>query len=417
MKHKVLIITKSISRNTGGGSSILDLAEKLRNIGYDINLGLLVSSKLAYIIRDYKKHKTIIPLTKIYALPKDLKNILLDKKALLARASSLIDKSCKFFGLWMTDIEGFLFKSKFYNTLKRSEVVIFAVPLSRGAKEFIKSKTNARLVYNHAGSVDTYENFWLTNRNRPKNYNDNYSLYINYCKQFDNILFQAYDQAEECSKKASILKDLPVVIKPTCEENKVLSAKKTDSPYIDNTFNIVNIGSIMPRKAQEMSIQAFELVASKYSNVFLHFVGSLYSDPDYYLNIKKLAKTRNLENRIHFHGHRDDYLRYLAHADILLQTSRAEGVSRIIRESMLLKIPIVSFEISGIKSTLEADKEAFLIKPFEVHKIAYAIEHIVSDPTITIDVVESAFQKYLSNHSSVVYACNLDSFITSIVNK
>jgi glycosyltransferase involved in cell wall biosynthesis len=303
-------------------------------------------------------------------------------------------------------LSSLVFSCRFYYILKNSKIIFAAVPFKQGASEELRKNTKGRVVLNHPGSVHSFEEYWLSNYNKPLSYKENLSLYVNYCNQFDKILFQAEDQANECANKAPCLKSLPIVIKPTCDEKTVLRALNSKTPYDQKDFNIVNIGSIQSRKAQEFSIQAFDLFLRKEtnSNVKLHFVGTIL-DMGYYKEIYKMIQTLGLEDKVFFYQNRTDYLRFIAHADILLQSSRSEGVSRVLRESMLLKVPIVSFKISGTKDILSHENnEAFLAKPFDTEELAIGIEKIHFDKKYKSDLKSNAFEKYVKYYSSVKYA-------------
>lgn len=409
LNQPILILTKTISRRTGGSSSILDVCETLYSLGYNVHIGMTVSNKLLYILKDKKNAKCSIPLKNIHTVNKSLGRYFNKKNVSFQGDTELADRLKSLVHQISRILSGLVFRSRFYYILRNCDIIFSGVPFYRGALEAVRKSTKGRIILNHPGSVHTFEEYWLSDNNRPLNYDNNQSLYVNYCKQFDKILFQAEDQANECANKAPCLESLPIVIKPTCDEKIVLRALNSKSPYDQEDFNIVNIGSVQPRKAQEFSVHAFDLFLKKNpaSNVKLNFVGTIL-DNEYYKEINKTIQTLGLEEKVFFYKHRTDYLRFIAHADVLLQSSKAEGVSRMLREAMLLNVPIVSFKISGTKDILSHENnEAFLAEPFDTEELALGIENLYLDMQYKSTLKSNAFEKYLKNYSWVKYASTL----------
>lgn len=398
---RIIIFTKSINRDSGGTATMLDVADTLYQLGHDVHIGLLATSKLFYLIHGRKKVRTQVPVKNIHTVPSNLGRLLFRRPKINKYRGYFTEKILRPLYIFINKSHGFATQRIFFRKLRNADFVLTSL-FFEGANEKLRSVTNAKIILNHAGSVESFEKFWLSKIHQPISGDKNLSLYVNYCRQYDKILFQAPDQADECRNKSQYLKNLPFVIKPSCEESKVIAAKLSISPYTKKTYNIVNVGSVNRRKAQHHSIDAFALIANKYPNIHLHFVGGIL-DIDYYNEL--LGESfKKFSNRIHFHGHKYDYLRYLSKSDALLQTSNAEGVSRIVREAMLLRIPIISFEISGIKSILKSGSEAYLVEPGNIEGIAQFIGNIIEDKESCRQLASAAHQKYLLSHSWTAYA-------------
>lgn len=251
-----------------------------------------------------------------------------------------------------------------------------------------------------------------TNLHVPKNIPPQ-ERYVKFCQRFDGILFQAKDQAAECIQRGGMINDRCYVLPPTTAENEVLSSKQRKSPFTKNRKHIVYVGSVQPRKAQDIAIKSFSILAKQNDFVDLHLVGGGL-ETNYGKQLRTLSSNLNLNNRIYFHGHRKDYLRYMAHSDIILQSSKAEGVSRVLREAMLFKVPIVATSISGTRSILEAEQDALLVESGNKKAIAQSLQKIISDNVLSQKLTSNAFKKYLLNHSSSAYKNNIISILKTI---
>ena len=179
----------------------------------------------------------------------------------------------------------------------------------------------------------------------------------------------------------------------------------------------MNVGSILPRNAPHRSIEAFASIAADYPQSELHFVGGCYTKYKKYISLlKNQVKKLALEKRIFFHGHRSDYLRFMLHANILIQSSEAEGVSRVLREAMFIKLPIVSFSISGTRDILENKKEALLAPEKDSIELGRMLATVIADRDVVYKLTNAAHKKYLKNHSNKVYHDNVRIEFNKILN-
>lgn len=409
-KNSIIIFITTISRSSGGLSSALDLAETLHALGYKVRVGLTTSSFM-YKIRGKKHFKTKLPLQNIFTVPKSVSRIVENDQNKPADFNpvTIIKQAGR-------SILTLLFDNKvpLTNELADTDLIIDAASFSGRGLETIKRHSGALVVLNHAGSPQTFEDNWLTDDYLLEPAATKAQRYVKFCKRYDAILFQSVLQAEECWAKDITLKDLCYVVPPSCQESEVLGASQLKSPYQTGRRAIVCVGSIQPRKAQHLALEAFLLMASCYKNVDLHFVGS-GKEREYGADLAGKVKKLAVDSRVFFHGYCKDYLRYMTHADLLVQSSEAEGVSRVLREAMLMKLPIVSFNISGTANLLEEGTEALLVKPGDIPALAQAMSNILENGEKAKEVANAAFRRYLLNNSWAAYAWNLKETVDELI--
>lgn len=421
---KILIATSSISRSNGGESSILDFAETLHLLGFDVTLATEQSTFLYLIYGRFWigkflpfakfgrwSYKTEIPFRKIvswgmsppFSYSKAYTNGELSIKVFfkesLRKLLNIIDLILKP-------------RFNFRENLKSIDILFIGLPVLGPQFELLRAHCPGYFLGNHAGSRDAFERYWIKADGVEAN-NTASKIYIESFQKLDGVLFQADDQAIESG--LSRINNQPdiFVLPPTCQEREVLRSKNQPSPYAAGTINIVSIGSIQKRKAQHLAIEACHQILKENLNIHLHFIGVLH-EKDYVKSIFSRISELGLEKSIHLHGHRDDYLRYHAHADCLLQTSEAEGVSRVLRESMLLKVPIISFDISGTRSLLSGDGDSILIECFDIYKMRDAIDGLLNSKTLSLSITRKAFNRYLEANSWLIYANRLTQMIHEI---
>lgn len=397
-KPRVLIIANSISRSNGGKASLLDLAETIFSLGFTIKFGLTIGH-LRHLKNKYRKknkQETILPNSCLIFIPRDfVARTSLSKRRIinvLNRIISLIQKD----------------KKKFFSTISSSDLIIEGSHLTPSCIRKIKKINNCCIIKNHAGSPKAFIDSFIKD-----SFLDDYLLsgddrYKAYCNKYDGALFQSEDQADECIKRGAMIKKQCFIVKPTCKESSVIAAHQLDSPYSNDRKAIVLVGSIQPRKAQDIAVKAFSYLSNNLPKVDLHFVGGINKNNEHYLmNLYEIIENANLKNRVFFHGFRTDYLRFMVHADVLLQTSKSEGVSRVLREAMLMKVPIVSFAISGTTTMLDDNYDAFLVEQGNIKKLAEKIQIILENTEVGFQLSESAFKKYCINNSYASYATSV----------
>jgi len=415
MNPNITILINTVSSSTGGVASVLELAETLNTKKYDLHLGVLAydinfQSKLQI----YLKRPKAIDSQNIHYIPGFFHSA---AKNMAARnvIRAIINTSLKYFRnpqkkLLREIIELCYSKFRisdyreFTTILSDANVVLEAADLiSSNELSCLKKLSSASIVLNHAGSPKAFEEYWLQPQHAPSPYNLDESLYVNYCLGYDKLLFQSSDHADQCSERHSKLKLKTIVLSPTCDEKAIEKARNEPSPYSPEKLIIVNVGSIQPRKAQHLSIKAFDNIIDKFPNAELHFVGGVNIDKEYYSQLVTLIDNKGLNDSVFFEGHRSDYLRFLIHANIMLQSSSAEGVSRVLREAMYLELPIVSFAIPGTRNILTHRKEALLAQEGNSEELAELLGTCLEDSKLTLSLASAAKNRYNKVHSNKVY--------------
>ncbi|GLU45474.1 glycosyltransferase [Allomuricauda sp. NBRC 101325] len=114
--------------------------------------------------------------------------------------------------------------------------------------------------------------------------------------------------------------------------------------------------------------------------------------------IKKLKKCPN-NQIITSLGSRNDALNIVASADISVQPSLSEGLSRSIMESMCLKKPVIATRVGGNPELITHEKTGLLISPRNPKEIADAIIRLYLDKKLYSKIAENAFLTMKSDFS------------------
>lgn len=389
---KILIHRSSFSRNNGGASTLADLSSVLENLGYNVR----------------------------YALPPSyFMNILFLKDIINGRYK--INTLCMHYtgsSRIINLILNYIFCASYFyrKRVRESDLIIVGASLNKSQISFIKNKSNAKIILNHAGSADAFiEYYWISESFRTNKSESTYDDYVNYINYFDGCIIQSINHQPNLS---SIDKSKYFLIRPSTQESEVIKAtfKSKEVGFDKNTFNLVCVGSVQQRKGQDLALEVLNCLINK-NNIILHFVGKYSVSDAYYKSLHETIKKYGIKNRVKFHGFKENYLEFMAASDIIFQPSRAEGVSRILREAMYMRKPIVAFSLSGTKDLITNGKSGLLADKFNLDEIAEMINLLYENENKRENLTHEAFKLYLLNNSFSSYISSVASMINYFTNQ
>ncbi|MFQ5701351.1 MAG: glycosyltransferase family 4 protein [Acidobacteriota bacterium] len=100
--------------------------------------------------------------------------------------------------------------------------------------------------------------------------------------------------------------------------------------------------------------------------------------------VEAMIRSEGLESRVELLGWRRDVPQLLARWDILLHTSRWEGLPRVFPEAMASGLPIVATAVDGASEAIEDAETGFLLAPGDVEGLARRTLELVRDPALRL---------------------------------
>jgi len=120
-------------------------------------------------------------------------------------------------------------------------------------------------------------------------------------------------------------------------------ATLASSPYHNDIVNLVAVGRLTFQKGFDLLLRSMRHVASHLSNVHLTIVGD---GPDGRL-LRGMAEHFGLQRRVSFAGYQVNPYPFIAHADLLVSSSRWEGSPNVILEAFACRTPVLAFNCPG----------------------------------------------------------------------
>jgi glycosyltransferase involved in cell wall biosynthesis len=148
-------------------------------------------------------------------------------------------------------------------------------------------------------------------------------------------------------------------------------------------FLMLFVGRLHPKKGIDLTLQAFERLATDHPKLNLALVGP--DEHDYAASIPSWAREHGLSTRVHLTGQLvgADRLSAYADADLLVQLSVSENFGMSVAEAMAASIPVVVTEGVGISYWI-MDQSAGIVVQHDVESASSAIHSLLMDPTTRV---------------------------------
>ncbi len=177
---------------------------------------------------------------------------------------------------------------------------------------------------------------------------------------------------------------------------------------------IVQIGRIYPIKNYETTIKALTKVPN---NIKYVIVGPL-SDKKYLKNLKKLAKTLGLEDRVVFAGVIRGIDKYyvIKHAKAMVHMAIWESFCNVVHEAMSQGVPVIAADNTALSHLVENDVNGFLVETKDYKKVADKINFIIENKNSeTINRVSEANLAFAKDNTWSITAEKMDKLYNSLI--
>ncbi|MEK7598606.1 MAG: glycosyltransferase family 1 protein [Patescibacteria group bacterium] len=173
------------------------------------------------------------------------------------------------------------------------------------------------------------------------------------------------------------------MLSPPAKDEKVLKQYGIIKPYA------IYVGNVYPHKNPERLALAFKKIKNNGGRIKLVFVGS---EDYFYSRLKKFVSLNNIKNII-FAGFVPDHeLDIIFHnALAYVRPSLYEGFELPPLEAMAKGVPVISSDHSCALEIL--GESAYYFDPFDVDKIAEAIEKVTGDENLRKDLIKKGYQQ------------------------
>lgn len=149
--------------------------------------------------------------------------------------------------------------------------------------------------------------------------------------------------------------------------------------YKGERENIVTVGSLSPRKNQQLLIKAFSLIAQEFPKESL----IIYGNGPEREKLIELTKSLNIEERVFFMGESSEIHEKIKNAKVFVLSSNYEGLPNVVMEAMALGLPVISTDCpcGGPRMLIENEKSGILVDTNDVEAMVEKLRIILKNPS------------------------------------
>ncbi|MDC8001195.1 glycosyltransferase family 4 protein [Aequorivita todarodis] len=126
----------------------------------------------------------------------------------------------------------------------------------------------------------------------------------------------------------------------------------------NDAFVIISVGGCAAIKNHHDVLKAIARLKGKLDILYLH-LGKGKTECEE----KQLAKDLGINEMVRFEGNKDNVRDYLIASDVFVMTSKFEGLGNSCLEAMACALPVILYDVVGLRDLISNDDNGFLIEP------------------------------------------------------
>lgn len=197
------------------------------------------------------------------------------------------------------------------------------------------------------------------------NVNDFFSPYRNLSEAkacyaaFDKIVFVSKDLETNFIKRTGWSLLPTQVIYNTVDISRVIELSQMNSDIVPKkgVLNICSVGRLIQVKGYGRLFP----ILKKIKNEGFHFHFYLLGTGEEYDTLLNYTRDNGLENEITFCGYRDNPYSIVSQMDLFICSSSREGFSTAVSEAVIMKIPVLTTNCSGMEEILHNGKYGMIV--------------------------------------------------------
>ena len=152
---------------------------------------------------------------------------------------------------------------------------------------------------------------------------------------------------------------------------------------------ILLAGQFERRKRHGDAIRALAAVSRDCAEARLALAGNLFDAP-YVEELKSLAASLGVADRVDFLGTRNDVPRLMRQSAAVVLCSESEAFGWVILEAMAAGTPVVASAVDGPREVIEHGKTGLLVPPGDIDGYAAALRALLTEPSLGAGLAANA---------------------------
>ncbi|MDC0714952.1 glycosyltransferase [Stigmatella sp. ncwal1] len=190
-------------------------------------------------------------------------------------------------------------------------------------------------------------------------------------------------------------------------------AERKALPQATDRIRVVHIGSIEPRKGQDVLIKAIKALGQEQRHFEFYFLGRILERP-YYL--EQLDASVDLDN-VHWLGEipAHEVIDYLASADVLACTSRDECLPLVVVDAFAQQRAVLATSVGMLPEVIESGRNGLLVKNEDAEGVAQALLRL-KDKAVREQIAQAGRATYEKRLSYERYGREVSELIDTLLS-
>lgn len=215
----------------------------------------------------------------------------------------------------------------------------------------------------------------------------------------DKVVFQNRDDYNYFKDKIDrkFLKKIKVITSSGVDLERFSLENTKDVNREKDNFKLLFIARLIRQKGIVHLVNIAKKLL-KIGNIEIHIFGEYVPEHKDSISNKEYLELVNLPN-VKFHGFVEDIEKQYHRHDLLICCSLREGVPRVILEASACGVPVVAFDVPGVREGVKQNVNGFLISDFNIDSFVKRIHLIMEDKYLYAQLSQNS-REYISNRFS-----------------
>lgn len=167
------------------------------------------------------------------------------------------------------------------------------------------------------------------------------------------------------------------VIHNALDVQSVLEKSKAPIPdaFEPNIVNLVSVGRLNPQKGFDRLLEVCRKLKEEGFSFCLRLIGTGEEEAKF----KEFIEKNNLKNFIQLIGFQSNPYPWVKNSDVFVCSSRVEGFSTAVSEAIILEVPVITTDCSGMDEILENGKYGEIVAN-DTESLYVGLKKMLSDP-------------------------------------
>lgn len=169
-------------------------------------------------------------------------------------------------------------------------------------------------------------------------------------------------------------------------DTSIVNAKKSD-----DKFKFLFVGRLVEIKNVELLLQGLNYIKNKGKDFICNIIG----DGEDLEKLKNITKELGLEYKVRFLGYRNDIQEFMLKSNVLILTSKMEGIPITIIEAFANKLPVISTAVGGVLEMIVNGENGILFDLENKHEFNKVLLDLLENKYDLDKLSDNAYNEYL----------------------